>query len=234
MTEDMKYIYLRNHPMMSSLSEQKLKDAAALAKMRTAYRGEVIGYGEDGYTKVHFLVKGKVKITDNSASENELIKDILVEPDIFGDLSLDGQLSRFEAAEALTANTIIVSFHISDFKRILEENPIMALSYVRKVNAKLQSLENRHADLVFLDHFQRQPATLVFPQDLAVGGIQGLNDGSGRLGIAEPLPYRTARRYRIFTNTLPIPETLNGWQCTASPRQPRARNDHARPWRNAR
>jgi CRP/FNR family transcriptional regulator len=151
MTEDMKYIYLRNHPMMSSLSEQKLKDAAALAKMRTAYRGEVIGYGEAGYTKVHFLVKGKVKITDNSASENELIKDILVEPDIFGDLSLDGQLNKFEAAEALTANTIIVSFHISDFKRILEENPIMSLSYVRKVNAKLQSLENRHADLVFLD-----------------------------------------------------------------------------------
>lgn len=151
MTEDMKYIYLRNHPMMASLSEQKLKDAAALAKMRTAYRGELISYGEGGYTRVHFLVKGKVKITDNSASENELIKDILVEPDIFGDLSLDGQLNKYEAAEALTANTIIVSFHISDFKRILEDNPIMSLSYVRKVNTKLQKLESRHAELIFLD-----------------------------------------------------------------------------------
>jgi CRP/FNR family transcriptional regulator len=136
---------------MSSLAEQKLKETAAIAKMRTAYRGEVISYGEGGYTRVHFLVKGKVKITDNSAAENELIKDILVEPDIFGDLSLDGQLNKYEAAEALTANTIIVSFHISDFKRILEDNPIMALSYVRKVNTKLQKLESRHAELVFLD-----------------------------------------------------------------------------------
>jgi CRP/FNR family transcriptional regulator len=136
---------------MSSLTEQKLKETAAIAKMRTAYRGEVISYGEGRYTRVHFLVKGKVKITDNSAAENELIKDILVEPDIFGDLSLDGQLNKYEAAEALTANTIIVSFHISDFKRILEDNPIMALSYVRKVNTKLQKLENRHAELVFLD-----------------------------------------------------------------------------------
>lgn len=151
MTDDMKYIYLRNHPLMSSLTEQKLKDAAAMAKMRTVYRGEVISYGEGGYTRVHFLVKGKVKITDNSAAENELIKDILVEPDIFGDLSLDDQLNKYEAAEALTANTIIVSFHINDFKRILEENPIMALSYVRKVNTKLQKMENRHAELVFLD-----------------------------------------------------------------------------------
>ena len=151
MTDDMKYIYLRNHPLMSSLTEQKLKETAAIAKMRTAYRGEVISYGEGGYTRVHFLVKGKIKITDNSAAENELIKDILVEPDIFGDLSLDGQLNKYESAEALTANTIIVSFHISDFKRILEDNPIMALSYVRKVNTKLQKMENRHAELVFLD-----------------------------------------------------------------------------------
>ena len=151
MTDDMKYIYLRNHPLMSSLTEQKLKEIAAMAKLRTVYRGEVISYGEGGYTRVHFLVKGKVKITDNSAAESELIKDILVEPDIFGDLSLEGQLNRYEGAEALTANTIIVSFHVNDFKRILEDNPIMALSYVRNVNAKLQRLENRHADLVFLD-----------------------------------------------------------------------------------
>lgn len=151
MTDDMKYIYLRNHPLMSSLTEQKLKDASAMAKMRTVYRGEVISYGEGGYTRVHFLVKGKVKITDNSAAESELIKDILVEPDIFGDLSLEGQLNRFESAEALTANTVIVSFHVTDFKRILEDNPIMALNYVRNVNAKLQKLEHRHSDLVFLD-----------------------------------------------------------------------------------
>jgi len=107
---------------MSSLTEPKLKETALMAKLRTVYRGEVISYGEGGYTRVHFLVKGKIKITDNSSAENQLIKDILVEPDIFGDLSLDGQLSNYEAAEALTANTIVVSFHIGDFKRILEDN----------------------------------------------------------------------------------------------------------------
>ena len=151
MTDDMKYIYLRSHPLMSSLTEQKLKEIATIAKMRTACRGKVISYGDDGHARVHFLVKGKVKITDNSSAENQLIKDILVEPDIFGDLSLEGQLTNYEAAEALTVNTIVVSFHIDDFKRILEDNPIMALSYVRKVNTKLQKMENRHAELAFLD-----------------------------------------------------------------------------------
>jgi CRP/FNR family transcriptional regulator, cyclic AMP receptor protein len=151
MSEEMKYFYLKNHPILSGLPEQKLKEAANIAKLRTVYRGEVISYGEAGYTRIHFLVKGKVKITDVSSAETELIKDILTEPDIFGDLGLEGTLMADECAEALTANTIICSFHVSDFKRIMEENPQMIMGYAKKVTSKLQRLENRHADLVFLD-----------------------------------------------------------------------------------
>jgi CRP/FNR family cyclic AMP-dependent transcriptional regulator len=151
MSDEMKYFYLKNHPILASLSEQKLKDAVAAAKLRTVYRGEMIGYGDAGYSKIHFLLKGKVKIVDVSESETELIKDILTEPDMFGDLGLEGQPARDECAEALTANTIICSFYVGDFKRILEENPVMALNFAKKVNAKLQRLENRHADLVFRD-----------------------------------------------------------------------------------
>jgi len=151
MSEEMKYFYLKNHPMLASLTEQKLKEAAAIAKIKTVYRGEIISYGEGGYTRIHFLVKGKVKITDLASAENELIKDILTEPDIFGDLGLEGKLVNDECAEALTANTIICSFHVADFKRILEESPSMFLNFAKKVNSKLQRLENRHADLVYLD-----------------------------------------------------------------------------------
>ena len=151
MSDEMKYFYLKNHPLLASLPEQKLAAAASLAKMKTVYRGELIGYGETGFTRIHFLVKGKVKITDNGAMENELVKDILTEPDIFGDLGLEGHLKSDECAEALTANTIICSFQVTDFRRILEENPQMVLSYAKKVNSKLQRLENRHADLVYLD-----------------------------------------------------------------------------------
>jgi CRP/FNR family transcriptional regulator len=151
MSEEMKYFYFKNHPLLSTLSEQKLKDTAAVAKFRTVYRGELISYGDGSHTRIHFLVKGKVKIMDcSNNTENELVKDILTEPDIFGDLGLEGR-SMDECAEALTANTIICSFPVNDFRRILEENPVMALNYAKKVNSKLQRLENRHADLVFRD-----------------------------------------------------------------------------------
>lgn len=151
MSEEMKYFYLRNHPLLASLSEQKLKEAATMARIRTVYRGEIIGYGDTGLSKIHFLVKGKVKITDSTNSENELVKDILTQPDIFGDFSLEGYLNAHESAEALTANTIICSFFVNDFKKILEENPLMVLDFAKKVTGKLQRLEDRHAALAFLD-----------------------------------------------------------------------------------
>lgn len=151
MSEEMKYFYLKNHPLLACLSDQKLKEAADLARLRTVYRGEIIGYGEAGYTRIHFLVKGKIKITDVSNAATDFIKDILTEPDVFGDLALEGRIGSDECAEALTANTIICSFHISDFKRILEENPQMIMGFAKKVTDKLQRMENRHADLVYLD-----------------------------------------------------------------------------------
>ena len=96
--------------------------------------------------------EGKVKIIDcKRDSENELVKDILVEPDIFGNLGLDDGSANNECAEVLTTNTIILSFYVDDFRRILKENPTMLLGYITLVNSKLQRLENRHADLIFLD-----------------------------------------------------------------------------------
>lgn len=151
MSEEMKYFYLRNHPLLASLSEKNLQEAADLCKMRKVFRGETIGYGEAGFTRIHFLVKGKVKITEDGTAESEFIKDILTEPDIFGDLSLEGRYNYEESAEALTANTIICSFSVTDFKHILEKNPQMTMGYVKKVTGKLQRMESRHSDLVFLD-----------------------------------------------------------------------------------
>src|SRR6266540_1513840 len=52
---------------------------------------------------------------------------------------------------ALTVNTIVCSFIVSDFRSLLQANPHIALSYANKVSRKLRKLENRHADLVFRD-----------------------------------------------------------------------------------
>lgn len=142
---------MKSHQLFSNVAENKIKEACHLLKVKTVYRGETLNYGEGDYSKIYFLIKGKVKITESDEMDNELIKDILMDGDIFGDLALEGHSSIDEFAEVLTANTVVCYFNIHDFKKVLHDNPSMALSYVNKVGKKLKKLEGRHADLVFRD-----------------------------------------------------------------------------------
>ena len=151
MSQEIKYVYLKSHPLFANLSELKIQEACLLARVKTVYRGETIGYGDGEYSKIYLLIKGKIKITESSDMENELIKDILTAPDVFGNLGLERSFPPDECAEALTANTIVCIFNVSDFKKILQDNIMMALNYANIVNDKLRKLEGRHADLVFRD-----------------------------------------------------------------------------------
>ncbi len=151
MYEEVKYIYLKSHPLFANAGEQFTKDACPLMKVRTIAKGENINYGEGAYSKIYLLIQGKIKLSDFSEADDELIKDILTAPDIFGDLSLSNSQTADEFAEALASNTIVCSFNVSDFKNLLQENPKMAIAYASMVNAKLKKMESRHSDLVFCD-----------------------------------------------------------------------------------
>ena len=151
MTSEIKYVYLKNHPLFANTSEQKISEAASLMKIKTVYRGETVSYGDGDFSKIYLLIQGKVKIAEFSNTESELIKDIITAPDIFGDLSMDGHPSMDEYAEALTANTVVCVFNVPDFKKLLQDNPMMAIAYANMVNGKLRRLESRHSDLVFRD-----------------------------------------------------------------------------------
>jgi len=151
MYNEVKYVYLKSHPLFSNMPERQLNEACELMKVKTVYRGETIDYGDGDYSKLYLLIKGKIKITLTDDMDNELIKDILTAPDIFGDLSLDGRPSSDEFAQALTANTVVCFFTVKDFKALLQDNVMLAMNYANTVNNKLKKLESRHSDLVFHD-----------------------------------------------------------------------------------
>ena len=151
MYNELKYVYLKSHPLFANMQDKQINDACNLAKVKTIYRGETIDYGAGESAKVFLLIKGKIKITLSDEMDNELIKDILTAPDIFGDISLEGRPSDDEFAQALMANTVVCCFNVADFKKLLEENALLALNYANTVNRKLKKLETRHSDLVFHD-----------------------------------------------------------------------------------
>ena len=173
MSQEIKFAYLKNHPLFANVSEQMIKDTCSTVKVSTVYRGETFNYGQGNFSKIYLLIKGKIKLTECDAIDNELIKDILTAPDVFGDLSLDGNPPLDEFAEALTANTVVCAFNVPDFKKLLQESPLMALSYANLVNNKLKKLESRHSDLVFRDAKSR---LIRFIKDWAISDGNRIGD----------------------------------------------------------
>jgi CRP/FNR family cyclic AMP-dependent transcriptional regulator len=151
MYEELKYSYLKSHPLFTDMNGETILSASSIVKVRTVYRGETLNYGDGEYSKVFLLVTGKIKITESDERGSELIKDILAAPDVFGDLGLDGNPCLDEFAEALVPNTIVCIISSRDFKKLLAENPVLGLKYVSMVNNKMRRLEVRHSDLVFHD-----------------------------------------------------------------------------------
>ena len=145
------YHYLRHHDLSANLSEQQVKDLCDATRLKMADKGEPIFFHESEDQKIYFLLKGKIKITEVDEFGNELIKEIINEGDFFGEVSLDGNKPNDEFAQALIDDTVICSFTVPNFQRIMQNNSVLALNYVKKVGTKLRKLENRHSDLVFRD-----------------------------------------------------------------------------------
>jgi CRP/FNR family transcriptional regulator len=151
----MRFCYLKSIPLFSSLQEEQLNELSEVVKFKQVYKGSVINYGNGEFSKIFFVIKGKIKLTELDDRTNELVKDILTEGEVFGDLELEGEQEDNEWAEALTSNTIVCYFQVDGFKRLLEKYPFLALNYAKKVSSKLRRLESRHADLVFRDAKER-------------------------------------------------------------------------------
>jgi CRP/FNR family cyclic AMP-dependent transcriptional regulator len=151
MTPDTKQSYLLHHPLFANVSQKNIADAAAIMKLKTVQRSEAISYGDGAYSKIYLLFQGKVKLASFTGHESEMIKDIIMAPDVFGNLTMDGLVSKLEYAEAMTINAVVGCFTIVDFKRLLEDNPMMGIAYAGLLTGKLERLEGRHAELIFCD-----------------------------------------------------------------------------------
>ncbi len=151
MYTEIKYLYLKQHSVTAGLTEAQLLEMANLVKVKNIKKGESV-YMDDGFeSRIYLLAKGKIKISEVDDRGDELIKEILTATEIFGDVSLDGNISDDEFAEALTENTVICSFRSSEFKHLMQTNVVLAMNFIQHVSGKFRRLENRHANLVFKD-----------------------------------------------------------------------------------
>ncbi len=151
MFNEIKYMYLRQHLLTTGMNEADILQFSDTAKIKNVKRGESIYLSEGFDSRIYLVLKGKVKVSEVDDHGDELIKEVLSVGDVFGDVSLDNDMTEDEFAEALTDNTVICSFRSSEFKRLMQQCTMLAINYARQVGNKLRRMESKHANLVFKD-----------------------------------------------------------------------------------
>ena len=89
MNSEVKFWHLRNHKLFSVLDNKQIEDLCVVLRFKTAQKGEIIYFSDQADKRIYFLKKGTIKIAEMDEKGNEIIKELLQQGDLFGEMNLE-------------------------------------------------------------------------------------------------------------------------------------------------
>jgi len=151
---------LKQIPLFSSLKEEDIVAISRLSVVKTFPKDQIILLeAEDGDT-LFVILSGKVKVTTFSEHGKEVIFSILNEGDFFGDMSLLDGKPRSASVISMDDSKIQL-IRRSDFYRLLENHPRIALKLLEEMASRLRKADIRIESLALLDVTGRIAGVLI-------------------------------------------------------------------------
>ncbi len=147
----LQFWYLRNHKIFAHISDAEVQQMCIISGFKTGYKNETIYFSDEPLNRLYILKRGIIKICSQGEKGNEIIKDIIKEGDVFGELSLNHDNQNHDYAKVISDEVSICTFKIEDFEKVLQQNPSITLSYYKVIGDKLKKLDSRYENLVFKD-----------------------------------------------------------------------------------
>lgn len=145
-----KSFYLKVFNLAHQLPDIQLHDIAGRFAVKDGRKGNII-YAKGGEPKIFLLVSGKVKVTEVNADGQELIKELILPGDLFGDVLLNYDSPAYEYASVVSEHVIYLAIGQDDLVQLMQRNYHFTLNYLSKIAEKFKSLENRYINMVTLD-----------------------------------------------------------------------------------
>lgn len=149
MLQENKYWYLRNHKLFEQLGSDELESLCIISNLKNSKKNDLIFFSEEEVKKIYFIKVGTVKICKEDSAGKEIITEILTQGDIFGFTAAGAP--RLEYAKVISEEVKLCFFELSNFKNVLQNNPMLSLSYSSAMQEKLLSFQQKYEDLIFKD-----------------------------------------------------------------------------------
>ena len=155
MDPEANFIVLRNHVLFKQLTYKECSQLNIVSGFLKPKKNEYVYFDKFSHDRLYFLKKGYIKIGYYDEQGNEVVREMLKEGDIFGQIGLERYDNEGEFAQAIKGEASICSFTIEDFEKILNKRPELAISFTKLVGLKFKKLQNRLSNIVFKDVKQR-------------------------------------------------------------------------------
>jgi CRP/FNR family transcriptional regulator, cyclic AMP receptor protein len=145
-----KNFYLKAFNLATNLTDGQLQELCNNMSQKEARKNQVI-YAKGGEKKVFMLVSGKVKISEINERGDEMIKELILPGDIFGDVMLHYDGPNYEYAEVVSERAIYFLIGQEQLASLMRSNYTLTMNYMAKLSEKFKSLENRYVNMVTKD-----------------------------------------------------------------------------------
>ena len=114
-------------------------------------KNDFIYFPNDYSSTIYLIAGGRVKVGSYTNEGNEIVKSILGEGDIFGELALIGEDKRNDFAQALDDNTTICRMDIAHLQQLMLNNKPLSLKIYKLIGLRVRKLERKIELMVFKD-----------------------------------------------------------------------------------
>jgi CRP/FNR family transcriptional regulator len=145
-----KNFYLKTFNLSTNLGDSQVTELSSFFAQKEAKRGQVI-YAKGGDKKVFILVSGKVKISEVNEKGDEMIKELIITGDLFGDVLLNYEGPRYDFAEVISERAIYLVIGQEQLASFMRGNYVFTMNYMARVSEKFKNLETRYVNMVSKD-----------------------------------------------------------------------------------
>jgi len=149
-----KFWYLKRCPVFEQLAAEEMAHLEAHSQIKTFERKSLIYLPNDQGDAMLLLVSGRVRIYHITSEGKEALLTFIDPGELFGELSVIGQLQREEFAEAMEKSQLI-RIPRSALEEVLRKQPGVLFELTRLIGLRSQKFERRLKSLMFQPNRER-------------------------------------------------------------------------------
>jgi CRP/FNR family cyclic AMP-dependent transcriptional regulator len=151
MGSESKLWYFENVDLYELLCPHKIPSMKEKHTFQHYKKHDYIYFEDEPSDHIYLIANGRVKIGSYKEDGKEIVKAILSQGEIFGELALAGEDRRPDFAQALDDDTTVCPMSIEDMQELMANNKPLNLKIIKMIGLRIKKLERKVESLVFKD-----------------------------------------------------------------------------------